>query len=322
MSYAGSSWNIHGVNGSYVFGTMKLNSWNHFALVRSGDTVTGYMNGVTGSVISLPASQTFQNNSSPFSVGAQSGGSEPAQGYISNVRFIKGTAVYTSAFTPPTAPPTAITNTQLLLSGTNGGIIDQSGRNNLSTIGANVNTTVYKYGTGSISFSGSGQYLQRLTPPVTLYAWNQGSCTIEYWIYANAFTQGGNTGGDPVIIGNMSATTTGNYWSFGPITNGTVKFYYYNGSIQAFATTSTLSTGQWYHLAFVNNSGALAIYINGVSSATSTISGTPVNGSDNPITIGSSNNASFNGYIDDLRITRYARYTANFTPPTSQLLGQ
>jgi hypothetical protein len=188
--------------------------------------------------------------------------------------------------------------------------------NDLETVGnAQISTSVKKYGTGSMYFDGTGDYLSKQNPPIYLINWWQGSYTIEYWIYANAFTQGAQN--DPVIIGNMDASSSSNYWSFGPITSGVVRFYYYNGSGQAVQTTTTLSTGQWYHLAFVNNNGSLAIYINGVSSATGSVSGTPQSSSSIPLTIGSTNSASFNGYIDDLRITKgVARYTATFTPPT------
>jgi len=154
-----------------------------------------------------------------------------------------------------------------------------------------------------------------------MITWWRGSYTIEYWMYANAFTQdisAGATGVSPVV-GAMVPTSTEIYWSFGTIANGTVKFYYYNGSPQSFVTSTALATAQWYHLAFVNNSGALTIYINGVSSATSTVAGTPLTGA--TFTIGAVNNVGYNGYIDDLRITMgVARYTSNFTPPTTPLV--
>ena len=45
---------------------------------------------------------------------------------LSNLRMVKGTAVYTSAFTPPTSPVTAITNTKLLLNFANSKVFDAS----------------------------------------------------------------------------------------------------------------------------------------------------------------------------------------------------
>ena len=48
-----------------------------------------------------------------FNIGAY-GGASYFNGNISNVRFVTGTAVYTSNFTPPTAALTAISGTSIL----------------------------------------------------------------------------------------------------------------------------------------------------------------------------------------------------------------
>jgi hypothetical protein len=306
---------VRSFNGSDLLSSSTipaLNTWTHVAATRSGTTLRIFVNGVQ--TASTTNSTNFAQGSAV--VGNDGTNAAPWYGYITDLRLVKGTAVYTSAFTPPTAPLTAITNTSLLTNFTNAGILDNAMMNDLETVGnAQISTSVKKYGTGSMYFDGTGDYLSKQNPPIYLINWWQGSYTIEYWIYANAFTQGAQN--DPVIIGNMDASSSSNYWSFGPITSGVVRFYYYNGSGQAVQTTTTLSTGQWYHLAFVNNNGSLAIYINGVSSATGSVSGTPQSSSSIPLTIGSTNSASFNGYIDDLRITKgVARYTATFTPPT------
>ena len=67
----------------------------------------------------------------------------PFNGYIANFRTVAGAALYTSNFAVPTTPPQPVAyvtssttaTTGLLLLGTNGGIVDQSGRSNLVTVG-------------------------------------------------------------------------------------------------------------------------------------------------------------------------------------------
>jgi len=87
--------------------------WRHYAIVRSGTTITMYRNGV--SVGSATYSGNVGNSSAIVYVGGSpGGGGYYINGYISNFRIVKGTAVYTSAFTPPTAPLTAISGTSLL----------------------------------------------------------------------------------------------------------------------------------------------------------------------------------------------------------------
>ena len=57
----------------------------------------------------------YSNTDDAFSIGSQkSSASNVMNGYISNARIIKGTALYTSRFTPPAAPLTNVTNTKLL----------------------------------------------------------------------------------------------------------------------------------------------------------------------------------------------------------------
>ena len=86
--------------------------WYHFALVRSGTTLTAFVDGV--SVLSATDS-TAVNISNALAIGSNdASGSDPLEGFVSNVRFIKGTALYTTDFTPPREPLTNVTNTKLL----------------------------------------------------------------------------------------------------------------------------------------------------------------------------------------------------------------
>lgn len=96
----------------------SLNEWHHYAVVRNGTTFTFYLNGINRatatSSISIPAQGDV------FRIGNST--TYPIAGYISNFRLVNGTAVYTSNFTPPTSPLTAIPNTQILIQG----LVDRS----------------------------------------------------------------------------------------------------------------------------------------------------------------------------------------------------
>jgi hypothetical protein len=97
--------------GVYISPSMpSMNTWHHIAIVRNGNTFTLYIDGVGSSA-------TYAGSISAQSVTMKIGGlpgSNYCTGYISNVRVVNGTALYTSNFTPPTAPLTAIANTSLL----------------------------------------------------------------------------------------------------------------------------------------------------------------------------------------------------------------
>ena len=102
-----------GVNGVTAMSTVTptINAWNHIAFVRSGTTTSGYVNGVLAGTTTYTPGTT-----SAVSVGRYNGGTYYYfPGYISNLRVVNGTAVYTAAFTPPQTILPAITNTSLLL---------------------------------------------------------------------------------------------------------------------------------------------------------------------------------------------------------------
>ena len=110
--------NYSGPGSTYTLaGTVAANSWNHVAIVRNSSTTTLYINGTSASSNADSLNYNYAGTY-PFAIGSgrNAAGNYTAAltGYISNFRVVKGTAVYTSNFTPPTSPLTAISGTSLL----------------------------------------------------------------------------------------------------------------------------------------------------------------------------------------------------------------
>jgi len=287
----------------------RLNQWNHVAVVRSGTTVSVYVNGT--SVFSVTNSSSLaQSTATSIGTATHDVSNESCLGYISNFRMVKGTAVYTANFTPPTAPVTAITNTSLLTNFTNGAIFDNAMMNDLETVGnAQISTSVVKYGTGSMYFDGTGDGLFTVSKPDL--AFGTGDFTVEFWLYLAANL---NTFAKVIQMG-----TSGNCFTIEA--QGTANVLNVsNFTSTVYLTSNTaLTTGTWIHVAVTRASGTLRIFQNGssVGGVSNSIDFPNVGG----IYIGrSSTGQETNGYIDDLRITKgFARYTSAFTPPTSAL---
>jgi len=118
---------------------------------------------------------------------------------------------------------------------------------------------------------------------------------------------------------NYNGTTGG--WS--TYQNGTaIEVWLTSG--QVINATSVLTATTWQHIALSRASGTVRLFVNGTSVASASSS---AEWTGQRIFIGDNNVSGtdyfFNGYLDDIRITRgYARYTGNFTPQTSQWQDQ
>lgn len=320
LASSGSSW-AYNITTTYV---PPINVWTHIAYVRNGSTLTLYANGVSIGTASISTNSIASPSSNAFFAGYYPhfpGGARSLNGLISNLRLVNGTAVYTSAFTPQTSQLTAITNTSLLLSTTNGAIIDNAMMNSLKTVGnAQISTSVVKFGTGSMYFDGTGDYLKAPSnfnllsiTPFTVEFWFNTTATLQYTcLISNESSSGG--GGFAVL---MNSSTS----------NGIIQVY--NGASGLIhATSSSYRDGTWHHFALVRDSSGSRLYLDGTqvgstnaSQASTSFDSAPPQ----PWVIGSSiafAGRDYVGYIDEVRVSKYARYTgSSFTVPTVAFLN-
>ena len=297
-----------------------LNAWNHFAYVRSGsgsNNVSIFLNGVR--VYQRTDATDYSSNAIVY-VGADNAGAYSNGGYISGFRILKGTAQYSGAtITVPTAPPTAITNTQLLLNSTNAGIYDGKMGNVLETVGnAQVSTNPVKYGSGSMKFDGTGDWL--LIPNNQMLNLNA-DFTIEFWIYLNS------TSGEQSIFHNHNSDNNGIIVSVNGGAAGKIRLGAGNGSsfYVLLDSSTAISTSTWNHVACTRNINTWTIYINGSNAGSTTNASNPTFSTSDSIQIGrftSGTPNALNAYLDDFRITKACRYFANFTPPQQALPRQ
>lgn len=297
--------------------------WNHIALVRNGTFLTLYINGV--SVGSATNSTNF-NNTGVMGIGANvsggGAGAYPINGYMSDVRVTKGTALYVTTFTPPTAPVTPTAATTLLVNGMNAGIFDATAINNMETVGnAQVSTVQSKFGGSSLYFDGTGDRI--LVAPDEDLNLATGDFTVEGWFYSNS-TSGNASAVTRAAAGNISTAAELQWGIYRSGSNMFVRPY--QGGSDFSINVGAITTGTWHHVAMTRSGNTIRGFLNGVlAGTTQTISGALNN---NTVWYGAiiggitvtSVDEYWNGYIDDLRVTKgYARYTSNFTPPTAAL---
>ena len=322
--YEGSNQTINATSTGWNNG-----AWNHIAITRSGNSIKMFLNGVQqGSTYTT--SLSYGANSSGFIIGINFDGNGAVTGNISNVRIVKGTAVYTSAFTPPTAPLTAIANTSLLTCQSNR-FIDNS--NNTFTITRSGDVLIQPYSPlaptaeystanvgGSVYFDGTGDYLSYGVGNTSIVNWYSQSTTMEAWIYPTAYTTFTNNYGATFTNGDINSNS--NYWGFG-INSNKLRFVYFgSGGTSSVESTGIVLLNTWTHIAFVYNHGdaSIKLFINGVLDGSASKVGTPQSDANLGIKTGGWNGGYFSGYMSGARMLQgTALYTASFTPPTAPL---
>ena len=320
---------------------ISLNTWYHIAWTYTGSANLFFLNGqditsLFGSPFSVSG---WPITGSPYLyIGATNYNSyiygiiDPWIGYISNFRIVTGTTVYTSAFTPPTAPLTVTTNTKLLTCQSNR-FVD----NSIANSGSGFAVTPYfgpsvqpfsPFTPASLTSVGQSVWSNYIDSggyaisSAAVIATTTTTFTIEGWIYPTAAAVSGSN--VPAVIGDMQPAGATNYWSFGTIASGAVVFYWYDGVAKSAVTAGKVTLNQWSHIAISVNSNTISMYINGsLQTLTGTTTLTNRSGTTSTVVFGAYSNGGslYVGYISNFSVlSGTAKYSgAAIAPPLAPL---
>lgn len=274
---------------------LAINTWYHIALVRNGVTATLYLNGTAEATLDLTG-VTLQNATGKFGVGSLGEfAGDFANGLIDEFRISKGIARWTSNFTVP-----AYAYGQVVTS-----------------------TAQQKFGTASGYFDGGGSYLSLADSAD--WDFGSGDFTIDCWVRPSAINELDNmticdqTDAAGTSRFHLSIAADQKLW-FRSLSASVAKAYY-ESPVYAWEVNT------WYHIAIVRNGSNFYQFINGVSQSltvTTAISTNTLPDIAGLFGIGARpqyGDGFFPGHIDELRVSKgIARWTSDFTPPTSEYL--
>jgi hypothetical protein len=206
--------------------------------------------------------------------------------------------------------PVSVAKTSLLLhfDGLNGSknIIDTAGNPATPNGDAAISTAQFKIGGSSLSVDGiNASYV---TMPGTVFAPGSNDFCVELWYYPTTLNR------ISTFFRGDNGAAAGIGLDFGLNTNGAYAGIQGNATTIVSWAASNFSVNNWYHIALVCQSGKWYLYVNGAQVASAS------NASLQSPTYyrvgGSSYSANYGavGYIDEVRVSNFARYTAAFTP--------
>jgi len=232
-------------------------------------------------------------------------GAGAINGYMSNLRIVKGTALYTSDFTPPRSLLTAVANTSLLTC-QKGSITDASSNNFAITVNGDARPV---YGFPSFKFDGVNDYAT--IPSSTLELDTNTNFTLEYWVYTStsglAPSVTVNAGTSKIIAFFINDVSFSTFYTLLSESN-----YPGSGNSDALRATTNISTNTWTHVSIVRLSGTITIYMNGVASGSvsNSYSSRPLNLIGAIAQGGAPNFYFFSGYISNTRVYKGKGLTA------------
>jgi hypothetical protein len=177
---------------------------------------------------------------------------------------------------------------------------------------ARVSTTQVKFGTGSYTSNSLAGFVQ--VTPFSDFAFGTKNFTIEFWYYPTSITT------NVSVLGFRPKNGDGAYISilasFG--STGTIALYSSAGT-RLVTSVNAITLNQWNSVALVRSSAVTKIYINGNQSGpnytdtTNYLSGGFTIGANDFLQTGA---FPVTGFLDEIRVSNIARYTANYTPAT------
>ena len=309
--------------------------WHHVAIVRSGTTITSYVDGRVNRSGTYSAAIGTHNSSQPRPrIGSYGGTNGRFKGTIHSLRLVVGTAVYTADFAP-SGPLTNVTNTKLLMTlspiprdgSSSGHRLTQTGqgiehkRIAPTDWGDYEKWEVASHG-HSLAIGDTYGYLSH--NDIGMSGLND--FTIEAWVYpTSGFKPWANC-----VYGSGNATSLASeFIYYGWTSNGTTCMFSNksnNSTPTVEGSADDIVLEQWHHIAFVRASNQASIYVNGVKKAGPTsMTGTMAAAPTGRAYIGTQSydpgngNRTINGFISDFRIHNTCLYTNDFTPPTTKL---
>ncbi len=306
-------------NGSNVASgstTVNQGEWTTLSVVRSGSTLSVYQNGVRETTATVSSDITTAGNGGSIGGWINVDSNIPIA-YITDFRFVNGTALRSGAsYTLPTAPLTAVTNTKLLLNMADGQAIDSAAQNNLTLINdAKTSTTRAKFGDTSLYLDGSDY---AIIDNSQSRAFGTGDFTVELFIWLN---------GSPDIydyIFDMRNSSARSYtWalSFNYLANTSDKLMWASNTTSPTAILSAdyPSLNQWVHIAVCRSGTTSRMFYDGTQVAINTSDSTDYRDTGYQGYIGCRHSIEhyIDAYMDEIRFSKMARYTSNFTAPTA-----
>ena len=324
-------WSTNGSNNNYITSNDSLNAgqWHHVAVVNNGGTLTLFIDGTAQS--STGTAGTLYTSSASLKIGRTDAdsGSQYFDGFISNARIVKGTAIYTgSSYSVPTTPLTAVTNTKLLISCSNRFRDKSTSAHTVSTSSlpkiqpfspfrpSAAYDPAVNGGSAYFAIGSAQQYVSNVIP------YNSSTWTVEAWVYMADINVGATyTVPVPFHLSGTIGASARMQWGFNSSRN--MQLRWWDGSSANYCTgDDVIPFNAWHHIAISVNGGAIKMFNNGHEQS---LSGTTTLNnrlsSDHTYTSwggGIHTYSYWDGYISNLRIQNgTAQYSSSFTPPTA-----